>query len=409
MVASALALGLTERYGWGGMPGNRSGGGIGARGVIQSNAVDSLRFPLRAAAPLRGGVERPMTPEVGSFLPLRPSGAPTLRGVGLLAGVVLAIGLVGCGGEALVPGDKEAGGQETPKEKKIKGPQVGEDIPGARPAGRAGEWYAGDPEKLDAQIEGFIQTSGAKVEGKPRAVLTPHGGVKHSGLMAGEVWARVEVPPVVVVLSPNHFPDGARLAIWTEGPWLVPGHALNVDPELTALARKHMPQLVPDRAAFSHHETEMQMPFLQYKRPDVRLVLITLRDSEKSHFQGTTRAEIDTLGAGLAAFLQELEATGVDHMLLLTTDLAHYVPLAQEQAEDGQLMSYITQYDVDGLYNYVTQEKVSICGEFPAAVAMTALKTLGRPPMQWHKWGNNFHTSKKTDRLVGYPGGILWP
>ena len=333
-----------------------------------------------------------------SFAP-RTAAGPSGRGPAALlrlTAALVALGWAGC---------KACSKDEAAAEPEV---QPGADDPTARKAVRAGQWYAGTAKKLDKQIGAMMKATGAKPEGKAFAVLTPHGGVKHSGPTAAEVWSRIEAPPVVIVLAPNHFKDGERLAIWTEGPWLVPGHALAVDAGLTAKARAHMPQLVPDRAAFSHHETELQMPFLQFVRPDVRMVLITLRDNEKQHFQGTSKEEIQALGEGLAAFLRELEADGVDFTLVITTDLVHYVPVEQSDTQDTALMQRITSYDVDGLWDYVKADKVSICGEFPAAVGMTALKALGKPPMQWQTRGNNLKQSKKPEAVVGYPGGILW-
>ena len=318
---------------------------------------------------------------------------------------------------AIAPGCGWLGGDEAPKKKKGKKkaaseepaePQVGADDPTARKPVRAGEGDAGTAEKLDNQVKKLIDAVPGATPAKAAAVLTPHGGVKHSGPTAAEVWARVEVPPVVVILAPNHWNDGERLAVWTEGPWLVPGHALAVDAELTARLRHHMPDLKPDRAAFGHHEVELLLPFLQYKRPDVRLVVVAMRDNEKKHYPQTSVDEITKLGAGLAAFLQELDASGTEHLLLMTTDLSHYVPQAKAQADDTRLMDHIVRYDVEGLYQSVTTDKISICGELPVSVGMDALRRLGRPAMQWHTLGNNLHSSKKPDAVVGYPGAILW-
>lgn len=277
----------------------------------------------------------------------------------------------------------------------------------ARAPGRAGTWYAGTPTALDAQIDALMASTGASPGGQARVLLTPHGGLKYSGRAAAEVWARAEVAPVVIILAPNHFKEGERLAIWTEGPWMVPGHALQVDAALTARARAHMPQLVPDRAAFSHHEMELQMPFLQRKRPDARMVLISIRDSEKHHFP-LPAAEVQRLGEGLAAFLKELEAEGTPTTLVLTTDLVHYVPLAQSDEQDAELMRLITSYDIEGLRRYVTKERVSICGEVPVAVGMTALAALGKPTFDWQSRSNSLHYAQDPESVVGYPGGVIW-
>jgi AmmeMemoRadiSam system protein B len=321
---------------------------------------------------------------------------------------LLPFSLLLCTALAACSGGSSEEKKEKGKKAEEKFEQPGADDPLARKWVRAGEWYAGSPQKLDQQVEKMITEAGVKVEGKPYALLTPHGGIKHSGPTAAQVWGRVEVAPVLVILAPNHFPEGKRLAIWPEGPWLVPGHALATDKALAELARKHMPMLEPDREAFSHHEMEMQMPFVQHKRPDARMVLISIRDNEKRHSAGMSREEVEAMGKGLAAYLRELEATGTDFTFVMTTDLVHYLPEALALEQDTRAMSYITSYDVAGLLDYVQNEKITICGELVMAVGMTALKELGKPPMQWSTRGDNLHSSQKPDKVVGYPGGILW-
>ncbi len=288
-------------------------------------------------------------------------------------------------------------------------PQPGADHPDARHPVKAGRWYAETPSAVDKRVDGLLAATGASPEGTPYALLTPHAGIAHSGPTAAEVWARVLLPQTVIVLAPNHWDQGERLAIWPGGPWLVPGHALATDAELTTRAQHWMPALVPDREAFAHHEVEMQLPFLQWARPDVQLVTMAFRDDETSEFAHVTREEIDALGQGLAGLLRELDEEGREVTLLFTVDLVHYQPLAVSDEHDPRVLELIAAYDVDGLVDYVTRHEVTTCGEVPAAIAMTALATLGRPPLSWTTRGTNHHRTRDDDRVVGYPGGILWP
>ena len=101
------------------------------------------------------------------------------------------------------------------------------------------------------------------MEGKPYAIITPHAGIKYSGPTAAKVWSRIDVPEVVIIVAPNHYSDGERLAIWPEGSWIIPGHAFKTDSELTMRAWKAMPRLKPSRAAFAHHEHRYAEVILQ--------------------------------------------------------------------------------------------------------------------------------------------------
>ena len=287
-------------------------------------------------------------------------------------------------------------------------PQPGADDPDARHPVRAGRWYAETPSAVDKRVDGLLEKTGASVEGTPYALLTPHAGIAYSGYVAAEVWARVALPDTLIVLAPNHWDEGERLAIWPKGPWLVPGHALQTDDELTARAQHWMPALVPDREAFAHHEVELQLPFIQRARPDVRLVTMAFRDDEESELAHVSTQEIDELGKGLAGFLRELEDQGREVALLFTVDLVHYQPVEVSDRHDPAMLELIAAYDVEGLIDYVTTNEVTTCGQVPAAIAMTALRELGREPLDWTTRGSSLHKGRDRGSVVGYAGGILW-
>src|SRR5687767_9731505 len=109
--------------------------------------------------------------------------------------------------------------------------QPGADDPTARQWEMAGDWYPDDPDDLDDEVRGLL----GAVDAAPSAavaILTPHAGIKSSGPIAAEVFARTELPRRIILLAPDHWGDGAHVALWTDGPWLVPGHAIAIDREL---------------------------------------------------------------------------------------------------------------------------------------------------------------------------------
>ncbi len=225
-----------------------------------------------------------------------------------------------------------------------------------------------------------------------------------SGAIAAEVYARIEVPGTVLMLVPNHSNNGEALALWTEGPWLVPGHALEVDVELTEALQTALPDLVPDRVAFENHPAEMQLPFIQYLNPEAKVAVIAVRDTPSIHFPGFDADRVDEFGA---AILQVLAARD-DVLLLSTSDLTHYVSVETSEAEDTQLLSHINSLDVDGLYHYVTTEEITIGGEVVAAMMMSALAGMGREMTDFSVRGDSFHVKQDPEAVVGYAGVIAW-
>jgi len=285
--------------------------------------------------------------------------------------------------------------------------QPGLDDPTAREWERAGSWYPEDHIELDLRVEELL----AEVEAEPRravAIVPPHASLRYSGPTAKEVFARVEIPDTVVILAPDHWGDGEHTAVWTEGPWLVPGHAIDIDRELLARIQPALPDLTPDRVAFSHHETEMMLPWLSTLRPDVKIVPVAIFDNEHSEYPGFDVERIEQWGDAIANLLRAEQSAGREVLLIGTTDLVHHETLEIAEEQDARMMELITELDVQGLYDYVVDNEVTICGEIPVSIMMATLRELGIARMELLELGNSFHVQMDDADVIGYPAAAAW-
>lgn len=288
-------------------------------------------------------------------------------------------------------------------------PQPGADDPTARPWAVAGSWYPEDPDDLDDAVEELLAEVDAGEARPALAILTPHAGLQSSGPTAAKVYGRVRLPERIILLSPDHWGDGEPLALWTDGPWLVPGHAIAIDRQLTDELAEALPELVSDRVAFENHEEEMQLPFLQWLRPEARIAAIALHDNSRRHFAGFDVDRINAWGEALAGILSAHAEAGDEVLLLTTTDLTHRETLEVGDQLDGQLLARIGELDVEGLHELVTGDRISMCGEIPTAIMMATLRALGSDSIEIIARGNNVHQSGDTSDVVGYPAAAAWP
>ena len=110
------------------------------------------------------------------------------------------------------------------------------------------------------------------------AILSPHAGYVYSGAIAGETFARVEVPTKVVILGPNHQGIGHPAAIYPDGSWLSPLGETAIDSELAAAIEAACPGMARDAAAHKYeHSLEVQLPFIQVRSPQATIVPICLQ------------------------------------------------------------------------------------------------------------------------------------
>ena len=287
--------------------------------------------------------------------------------------------------------------------------QPGSDDPSARMWEKAGTWYPEDRDELDAAVHALLDAV-ENPEGRRRAaaVVPPHASLKFSGPTAAELFARIEIPDTVLILAPDHWGNDTKASIWTEGPWLVPGHAIEIDYELMAKLTDALPDLQSSREAFSHHESEMMLPWLQALRPDVKIVPVAIFDNSKNDFPDFDVDRINEYGAAIAAVVRAEEEAGREVLIMATTDLVHHETKQDAAVQDEQLMEHIVGLDVQGLHDYVTAESITIGGEIVTSIMMSALLELGYDSMDLISLGDSLHANSDETDVIGYPAAAAW-
>src|SRR2546425_8471429 len=106
----------------------------------------------------------------------------------------------------------------------------------------AGRFYPSNRETLRQNLESL--TTPRSQDLAARACLVPHAGYVYSGDVAGAVYAALDLPSVFVILAPNHFGQGAKLALHPAAEWETPLGNAKVDGELQARVRQACPALV---------------------------------------------------------------------------------------------------------------------------------------------------------------------
>lgn len=311
--------------------------------------------------------------------------------------------------------DGTDGGYKDPTLPDWPAEQPGADDPEARQWFRAGAWYKLDPDELDDQMVAlFGKHRDDKPLARPQAIITPHAGSKACGETAAKVWANISPPDLVIVLAPNHVKIGKTAAIWNGGPWLIPGLAVPTRRDVIDRFLELLPEdLAGDQEAFEHqnaHPSEMQLPYLTRKNPNVEVVFISFFDNEKEEYPEFPAERAERVGKVVAQVVTELQEAGEEVLVIGSTDLSHYEPTADVDAKDEVMMDAITRFDTALLRQEVVDGDFTICGEIAMEVFISAMKELGYTGLDVSFRGNSAHMIPEggKDSVVGYPGGIIW-
>lgn len=260
-----------------------------------------------------------------------------------------------------------------------------------REAAVAGQFYPARAGELEKTVEGFCTPC---VKNKAKAVICPHAGYIYSGSVAGAVYASIEVPDTVILLGPNHTGLGARAAVMTSGIWEIPTGELAIDEDLARDVLRSSELFTGDnRAHLAEHSLEVQLPFLYHLNNAVKIVPVTL--------MGSFYEEALQMGEALAGVLSGREE---DVLLVVSSDMNHYESEAATREKDKMAIERVLALDAEGLLDVTAAKNISMCGVFPAAVAIIAMKRLGATSAVLVEYATSGAVSHDMEHVVGYAG-----
>jgi AmmeMemoRadiSam system protein B len=263
----------------------------------------------------------------------------------------------------------------------------------------AGRFYPGDPDDLRTEAQAYLSQSISARTDPIKAIgcIAPHAGYMYSGHVAGAVFALIDVPPLCVVMCPNHTGIGKALAVMNEGVWETPLGDVPIDSELAQALQQRFPALENDRAAHrAEHAAEVELPFLQLRQPNLRIVPIAL---------GTGQFEtLEQLGLALADVVAR---QGERVLLVASSDMNHYESDVVTRTKDHRAIERILHLDARGLFDVVTQQDISMCGFGPAVAMLTAAQQIGAKSAELVKYATSADVSGDREMVVGYAGVIV--
>lgn len=241
--------------------------------------------------------------------------------------------------------------------------------PSVRRPAVAGLFYPDDPDRLRADVERYV-AAGGHAAGPLRAVIVPHAGYRYSGPVAGEAYARVAVAECVwrrvVIAGPTHFAPLHGIAVPSVDTFATPLGDVPLDRDaLDGLdARRQI--VVDDDVHLREHSLEVQLPFLLETVGAVPVVPLGV---------GAAAPEV------VAAVLEELWDD--ETLVVVSTDLSHYLPYAVARERDARTSAAITATDAaaiaphDACGAYALRGFLQLAGRREMSVREVALRSSG--------------------------------
>ncbi len=255
-----------------------------------------------------------------------------------------------------------------------------------RPAAVAGMFYPADPRQLASGVRALLDSSHAKPQ-QPKALIVPHAGYIYSGAIAASAYSTLTSIASrirrVVLLGPTHRVAVNGLALPDTSAFETPLGKVMLDvPAMSSIT--NLPQVIISDAAHAlEHSLEVQLPFLQCMLDDFTLLPLAV-----GHATAQEVAEV-----------LETVWGGDETLIVISSDLSHYLPYA-----DAQQADVITANDILRLTQPITHEQA--CGGTPVNGLIIAARAHHLTP-HLLDLRNSGDTAGSHDRVVGYAAFVF--
>ncbi len=261
----------------------------------------------------------------------------------------------------------------------------------------AGYFYPGNHRDLRAVLSSLVEESPEKI--KAKGIVVPHAGYMYSGMVAGKVYGKIVPPEIAIILGPNHTGLGTECAIFPGDSFLTPLGEAKVEKKLVKILLEKVPFLEEDSLAHTHeHSIEVQVPFLQYLNPLIKIVPICIGRLNLE--------EMTTFGEAIAETVSEHEAEKI--LIVASTDFSHYVPHEVAKEKDFLAIKEIENLSEEGLLTVVLSENISMCGVIPVCITIIACKKLGAQKAELIKYMTSGDIIQDYTSVVGYGGLVIY-
>ncbi len=259
----------------------------------------------------------------------------------------------------------------------------------------AGQFYPQTEVSLRKMLSRLIDIESEKREVK--GVIMPHAGYVYSGYVAGATISKVDIKKTAIVLGTNHTGSGEPFSIMAKGSWMSPLGNVKIDIEIAESILKESALLKEDSVAHLYeHSIEVEVPFLQYLRADVKIVPILISNATVQKYQ--------QIGEEIADGFKKI---GRSAFFVASTDFTHYESKEDAEEKDRLAIDAILALDEEKLFQVVQQNSISMCGIAPTCTLISTCKNLGAKKAGLVKYQTSGDVSGDYTSVVGYAGLVI--
>lgn len=255
-----------------------------------------------------------------------------------------------------------------------------------RPQVFAGSFYPEDEQELKETINKYLRKAKLPVvKGEIKALISPHAGFIYSGPTAAYGYKLIKKKTYqnVILLGPSHKMMFQNIALSNFAFWRTPLGNVLCSPLYKKLKDEHDFQLLNEVHALEH-SLEVQLPFLQTVLKDFRITpLVTGRVRNHKEIAVQIKEHLDD-----------------KTLIIVSSDLSHYLPYEQANTTDKKTIKQILDLDSE-----IDHEQA--CGADGIIILIELAKLFG-----WKAklldYRNSGDTAVDKNKVVGYTSIVFY-
>jgi hypothetical protein len=255
----------------------------------------------------------------------------------------------------------------------------------------AGQFYPGHKATLHKMLKDFFSESESLKDIK--AAIVPHAGYIYSGKVAASLYSMCPKDiEVAVIIGPNHTGLGSNYSLMESGAWSTPLGEVSIDEKLARDISQKAEILKNDFEAHRlEHSIEVQLPFLQFLNPEIKIVPIVLASFDLK--------DLSLIADSIALAVKE---TSKKMIVIASSDMTHYEEESIAKEKDTKAIQAIVTLDGERLIKEVKRYSISMCGVAPCYVAINFAKKVGVKGGKLIKYQTSGEVSGDHSSVVGY-------
>ncbi|MFO7659464.1 MAG: AmmeMemoRadiSam system protein B [Candidatus Cloacimonadaceae bacterium] len=215
----------------------------------------------------------------------------------------------------------------------------------------AGSFYDNSPARLRQEIKDWIDKAQLNdIRKDIIGVICPHAGYMYSGFCAAHSYKLLSQKKfkTAIIIHPSHRGNHFSFSVSPFKHYETPLGNLTLNDKMAESLFAQGAEVIDNWYHQNEHSMEVQLPFLAYLNPEVRVVPIMIGNQNKN------------VSVRLSEILSGLPDE--ETVVIVSTDLSHYHTAQEAEKMDRKLIENIVALNTEDFYNNIRNGKTEACG-----------------------------------------------